>query len=94
MLSALTIVSERCWAPALDADVSSRCLMCSAKPARVSRSGRVRKNSGFKLTPAGVWKVPTRFLPPARLIPVLPPVAASTMPRRVVGMSQKFTPRQ
>ena len=36
-------------------------------------------------TAAGCQKAPTRFLPSGRLTPVLPPMAASTWPSRVVG---------
>ncbi len=44
-------------------------------------------------TPAGSWNAPTRFLPSAVLMPVLPPTAASTMPSTVVGTLTNRTPR-
>ena len=43
------------------------------------------------ITLVGCQKTPTRFLP-ARLTPVLPPMAASTAARRVVGTCTDFHP--
>ena len=60
-------------------------LTTSASPARWSRSGSVASAVRSQSTPAGGWKAPTRFLPAAVSIAVLPPTAASTMPSRVVG---------
>ena len=48
---------------------------------------------GRTSTPAGGWNAPTRFLPSAVLMPVLPPTAASTMPSSVVGIWTTRTPR-
>ena len=48
-----------------------------------ARQGGSRSRS--QSTPAGSWKAPTRFLPAAVLIPVLPPTAASTIASSVVG---------
>ena len=45
------------------------------------------------MTALGSWKLPTRFLPAAVLIPVFPPTAASTMASRVVGTCTIGTPR-
>ena len=44
-------------------------------------------------TADGCQKAPTRFLPSGRLTPVLPPMAASTWPSRVVGTWTTATPR-
>ena len=44
-------------------------------------------------TASGCQKAPTRFLPSGRFTPVLPPIAASTMPRSVVGTCTTGTPR-
>ena len=42
---------------------------------------------------AAARRRPTRFLPSGRFTPVLPPMAASTMPRSVVGTCTTGTPR-
>ncbi len=68
-------------------------LTTSASPARRSAAGRLVNRDRSQSTPAGSWKAPTRFLPVARLIPVLPPTAASTMPSTVVGTVTRRTPR-
>ena len=69
-------------------------LTTSARPATRSASGRVASTSTSQSTPAGGWKAPTRFLPSAVLMPVLPPTAASTMPSSVVGTWTTRTPAQ
>lgn len=43
-------------------------------------------------TAAGCQNAPTRFLPSGRLAPVLPPIAASIWPNRVVGTCTTATP--
>ena len=69
-------------------------LTTSASPLTKSVRGRVaRAASRSQSTPAGAWNAPTRFLPSAVLMPVLPPTAASTMPSRVVGTWTTRTPR-
>ena len=55
--------------------------------------GSVASTSRSQSTPAGSWKAPTRFLPSAVLIPVLPPTAASTIASSVVGTWTTATPR-
>ena len=45
-------------------------------------------------TAVGWWKLPTRFLPAARLIPVLPPTELSTCASSVVGTCTNATPRR
>ena len=49
------------------------------EPGEQSWRGRVSSAARSQSTPAGGWKAPTRFLPSAVLMPVLPPTAASTM---------------
>src|SRR5256885_342645 len=44
-------------------------------------------------TSEGWWKAPTRFLPAATLIPVLPPTELSTCASRLVGTCTKLQPR-
>src|SRR6201996_9532759 len=44
-------------------------------------------------TRRGWWKLPTRFLPCAILMPVLPPTELSTWDSSVVGIWMKGTPR-
>jgi hypothetical protein len=65
----------------------------SAMPLRSSSSDSEASASRSHSTPAGSWNAPTRFLPDAVLMPVLPPTAASTMPSTVVGIVTKRTPR-
>ncbi len=65
----------------------------SPRPDRYSRSGRVASVVVSASTPAGWWNAPTRFLPSGRLTPVLPPIAASTIARSVVGACTTVTPR-
>src|SRR5688500_11549652 len=67
--------------------------MTSPRPARSSSAGRVRNRERSQRTPAGSWNAPTRFLPAAVLMPVLPPTAASTIPSSVVGTCTTRTPR-
>ena len=54
-------------------------LTTSASPATKSCCGSDSSAARSQSTPAGGWKAPTRFLPSAVLIPVLPPTAASTI---------------
>ena len=54
-------------------------------PATSSARGSVSRVSRSTSTPAGSWNEPTRFLPAAVLMPVLPPTAASTIASSVVG---------
>ena len=68
-------------------------LTTSARPATKSLAGSVCSVSRSHSTPAGGWNAPTRFLPSAVLMPVLPPTAASTMPSSVVGICTTRTPR-
>src|ERR1035437_3511457 len=68
-------------------------LMTSAIPDTNSAAGNVSSIARSHSTPAGEWKAPTRFLPCAVLMPVLPPTAASTMARSVVGTWTTVTPR-
>ena len=68
-------------------------LTTSASPDATSVPGSSRSRSRSQITTRGSWKAPTRFFPVARLMPVFPPTAASTMPSTVVGMLMKSTPR-
>ena len=68
-------------------------LTTSAMPATRSLRGRVSREFRSHTTPDGSWIAPTRFLPSAVLMPVLPPTAASTMASRVVGTCTTRTPR-
>ncbi len=68
-------------------------LAISPNPLRRSRSGNVSSAVRSQSTAAGCQNAPTRFLPSGRLTPVLPPMAASTMPRSVVGTWTTATPR-
>ncbi len=45
-------------------------------------------------TDSGKWNAPARFLPTARSIPVLPPIAASTWPTSDVGTAIHGMPRR
>jgi hypothetical protein len=65
----------------------------SPSPHRVSRSGSVASASRSQMTPEGCQNAPTRFLPSGRLTPVLPPIAASTMPSNVVETCTTGVPR-
>ena len=68
-------------------------LRISAEPATSSARGSVRSVSRSTSTADGSWNAPTRFLPAAVLIPVLPPTAASTIASSVVGTCTTGTPR-
>ena len=68
-------------------------LTISALPAAISAAGRVSSMARSTSTADGSWNAPTRFLPAAVLIPVLPPTAASTMASSVVGTCTTRTPR-
>ena len=75
------------------------CLAHSARPARSSRIGRVDSVSASATVILGCQKAPARFLPrpppgSSRLTPVLPPIAASTIARSVVGTCTRSTPRR
>ena len=69
-------------------------LTTSARPATKSARGSVSRASRSHSTPAGGWKAPTRFLPSAVLMPVLPPTAASTIASSVVGTCTTSHPAQ
>ena len=68
-------------------------LTTSASPAIRSAAGSVSSIARSQSTPTGGWKAPTRFLPAAVLMPVLPPTAASTMPSSEVATGTQRTPR-
>ena len=68
-------------------------LTTSASPLISSLRGSVSRVARSQSTPAGSWKAPTRFLPSAVFIPVLPPTAASTIASSVVGRCTTLTPR-
>ena len=68
-------------------------LTTSAMPLTSSARGSVRSMARSHSTPPGSWKAPTRFLPSAVFIPVLPPTAASTIASSVVGTWTTRTPR-
>ena len=74
------------------------CFTHSARPERSSRTGSVARHSGSHTTSRGCANEPTMFLasvPSARtrLTAVLPPTAASTMARSVVGTCTHGMPR-
>ena len=60
-------------------------LAISPRPDAHSRGGRVDSTSVSHRTALGCQNAPTRFFPSGRLTPVLPPMAASTWPSRVVA---------
>ena len=66
----------------------------SAMPARRSFSGSVARTLGLMPTDSGKWNAPARFFPSGVLIPVLPPIAASTWPVSVVGTAIQRIPRR
>ncbi len=68
-------------------------LTTSAIPAMSSLAGNVVSSAMSTSTAAGWWKAPTRFLPASVLMPVLPPMAASTMASRVDGTCTMSIPR-
>lgn len=68
-------------------------LTTSAMPATRSHRSRDSRAARSHSTPAGGWNAPTRFLPSAVLMPVLPPTAASTIASRVVGTCTTLMPR-
>ncbi len=65
----------------------------SAYPARISFLLRVSRASRSQSTARGAQNAPTRFLPSAVLMPVLPPTAASTIASTVVGNWMRSMPR-
>ena len=65
----------------------------SPLPQRCSRAGSVSSMAVSHTTPVGCQKAPTKFLPAARLTPVLPPMAASIMPTNVVETCTTRMPR-
>ena len=69
------------------------CLSVSAKPQRISRSDNVARVVVSAKTAHGGWKAPMRFLPDGKSAPVLPPMPASTMAKRVVGRLSQRMPR-
>src|SRR5258708_1812046 len=87
--------------PSGSASISSRitgsamnpALITSARPLAYSSPGSDASTAGSASTPAGGWNAPTRFLPSAMLMAVLPPTAASTTASSVVGTSTSGTPR-
>src|SRR5690606_25716294 len=68
-------------------------LITSAYPAPISRGGSVASVSRSASTRLGWWNAPTRFLPAAALIAVLPPTLESTCASSVVGSCTKPQPR-
>ena len=60
---------------------------------RARRSGGSRAFPGRSRPAPASGTQPTRFLPPGRSTAVLPPIAASTWPTRVVGTATHGTPR-
>src|SRR5690606_32782760 len=68
-------------------------LITSAYPAPISRGGSVASVSRSATTRLGWWNAPTRFLPAAALIAVLPPTLESTCASNVVGSCTKPQPR-
>src|SRR5688572_6495897 len=68
-------------------------LITSAYPAPISRAGSVVSVSRSASTRLGWWNAPTRFLPAALLIAVLPPTLESTCASSVVGSWMKPQPR-
>ena len=68
-------------------------LTTSARPARSSRAGRLRRVVVSAITARGGWKAPTRFLPWAMSTAVLPPTEESTIASRVVGSCTQSMPR-
>ncbi len=73
---------------------SAAILIASTRPERSSARGRVDSSVLSATTSSGWWKAPTRFLPAAMSIAVLPPIAASICARSVVGSCTKATPRR
>ncbi len=65
----------------------------SAQPQAHSRSSSVASVAVSAHTYAGCLNAPTRFLPAARLTPVLPPTEESTIDSSVVGTCTTGTPR-
>ena len=68
-------------------------LITSAMPARNSLTGSVFNVKGSITTKRGWWKAPIRFFPFGWFTPVLPPMEASTIERRVVGTWTMPMPR-
>src|SRR5262245_33108305 len=68
-------------------------LTTSANPAVKSAGGRLSSVDRSHRTPTGGWNAPTRFLPATVFRPVLPPMAASTMPSNDVATGTQRTPR-
>ncbi len=66
----------------------------SPRPERSSRRGQGGEGApGRRAPPTGGWKAPTAFFATGRFTAVLPPIAASTIARRVVGTATQGTPR-
>ena len=72
-------------------EVVLRHLAVAASAARAPAASPSASRS--QTTPDGCQNAPTRFLPSGRLTPVLPPIAASTMPSSVVATWTTGTPR-
>ena len=65
----------------------------SPKAEYISSIGNVSKNSGYTRTSDGWLIVPIIFLYPLKFTPLFPPIAASTIANKVVGINLNFTPR-
>ncbi len=95
--AALKAAHRRTWS----ARAAPRPALLRAGPSSRPRPGRsaaprpasVSSVAGSSTTPAGQWNAPTTFLAPGRSIAVLPPMAASTWPTRVVGTATQAMPR-
>src|SRR5439155_80205 len=77
----------------------SRARVGSAARARTDSScgrsaGDVARTERSAKTASGEWNAPTRFLPAAMSMAVFPPIAASAIPRSVVGICATRTPRR
>ena len=68
------------------------CLLNSIQPLSNSRLGNVFSQDVSIATFDGFVNVPIAFFMPLKLMPFFPPMAASTIPSRVVGMRMKFRP--
>jgi hypothetical protein len=68
-------------------------LAISPLPQAHSRGGNESRVSVSHRTAPGCQKAPIRFFPSGRFTPVLPPMAASTWPSKVVGTFTYGVPR-
>ena len=69
------------------------CLIISAYPERKFSLSNVFRNWALIITLSAGLMTPISFFSPLKLMPVFPPTAASTLPRRVVGMLMYSMPR-